>query len=192
MVLARSAEAASRIKTLALHGMSRDAWKRFSDSGYRHYLVEDCGYKYNMTDLQAGIGIHQLARIEASSKRREEIWHRYDSELACLPISTPVPVQDEARHARHLYTVLVDEQRTGCSRDTVLERMTEENIGVGVHYVSIPEHPYYRSTFGWRPEDYPNAFRIGRETMSLPVSSALTDEDVSDVIAAMSRVLGRG
>lgn len=191
MVLTRCEEDAARIKMLALHGMSKDAWKRFSDEGYKHYQVVECGFKYNMMDLQAAIGIHQLARVEQNWLRRQAIWNRYQQALADLPITLPAVPEPGTRHAYHLYSVLVDEGRTGISRDGFLDAMTAQNIGVGVHYLSIPEHPYYQQRFGWKPENYPNAMRIGRQTVSLPISAKLTDEDVEDVILAVKRVLTR-
>ena len=185
MILARRAEDAARLKTLALHGMSHDAWKRFSDSGYRHYQVVECGFKYNMMDLQAAIGLHQLARVEASWQRRRAIWARYQDAFADLPVTRPAEPDPRSRHAHHLYTLLIDETRCGRTRDGFLAHMTAQRIGVGVHYLSLPEHPYYQDRLGWRPEDTPNAMRIGRQTVSLPLSPALTDADVEDVIAAV-------
>lgn len=189
MVLARHEEDAARIMRLALHGLSRDAWKRFSDEGYRHYTVEEAGFKYNMMDLQAALGIHQLQRVEPNWQRRQQIWRRYDEAFASLPVRLPSPPAPDTRHALHLYTLLIDEERTGVARDAFLEAMTRQNIGVGVHYLSIPEHPYYRETFGWKPEETPHAARIGRQTVSIPLSAKLSDEDVDDVIAAVQRCL---
>lgn len=191
MVLARSEADAARIKVLALHGMSKDAWRRFGDEGYKHYQVVEAGFKYNMMDLQAAIGIHQLQRVETYWIRRREIWDRYNQAFADLPISLPVDPAPDTRHAYHLYTIQVDEARTGISRDSFLNAMTAHNIGIGVHYLSIPEHPYYQQRYGWKPEDYPNAMRIGRQTVSLPLSAKLTEEDVEDVIEAVRRVLQR-
>ena len=102
----------------------------------------------------------------------------------CLPSRT------RRRGAHHLYTILVDPARAGIERDAFLDAMTRQNIGVGVHYLSIPEHPYYQKVFGWRAMDYPNAMRIGRQTVSLPLSAKLTDEDADDVVAAVRHVLG--
>jgi dTDP-4-amino-4,6-dideoxygalactose transaminase len=189
MVVARNDRDAARIMTLALHGMSRDAWKRFSDGGYEHYHVLEAGFKYNMMDLQAAIGIHQLERVEPYWQRRLEIWRRYDQAFADLPIELPAPPAPDTRHALHLYTLLVDEARTGIARDDFLRAMTRQNVGVGVHYLSIPEHPYYREAFGWKPEDFPHAMRIGRQTVSIPLSARLSDDDVGDVIAAVRRCL---
>lgn len=190
MVLTRSEEDLARIKMLALHGMSKDAWKRFSDEGYKHYFVVETGFKYNMMDLQAALGIHQLRRVESNWKRREKIWQSYNEAFADLPLTLPAEPEPETRHAYHLYTILVDEARAEISRDAFLEGMTARNIGVGVHYLSIPEHPVYQEKFGWRPEDYPNAMRIGRQTVSLPLSAKLTDEEVSRVIVAVKSTVG--
>lgn len=189
MVLTKHAEDAARIKTLGLHGMSKDAWKRFSDEGYKHYQVVESGFKYNMMDLQAAIGIHQLARVEQNWQKRKGVWERYNGAFESMPITTPSAPEPKTRHAYHLYTILIDEEQTGITRDEFLNLMTKYNIGVGVHYMSIPEHPYYQRTYGWKPEDYPNAMKIGRQTVSLPLSAKLTDEDVRDVIEAVKEVL---
>ncbi len=189
MVLTKREEDIARIKILGLHGMSKDAWKRFSDAGYKHYQVVECGFKYNMMDLQAAIGIHQLERVEPYWKRRDEIWNRYNKAFSGLPLGLPADPELNTRHACHLYTILIDDKKTGISRDKFLDAMTARKIGVGVHYLSIPEHPYYQKTFGWKPEEYPNAMKIGRQTVSLPISAKLTDEDVADVINAVKSIV---
>lgn len=189
MVLTRNEEWASRIKTMALHGMTKDAWKRFSDEGYKHYYVSEPGFKYNMTDLQAALGLHQLARVEANWARRKQVWDYYQKALSDLPLTLPENPFAKERHAYHLFTVLVDEAAAGVSRDGFLDGITRENIGVGVHYLSIPEHPYYHETFGWHPEEYPEAMRIGRTTVSLPLAANLSERDLDDVVTAVRRVL---
>lgn len=189
MVIAKTAEDIARIKILGLHGMSKDAWKRFGDEGYKHYSIVECGFKYNMMDLQAALGLHQLGRVERYWQRRQEIWNAYNAAFRGLPIGLPADPEPNTRHALHLYTILVDEQRAGISRDRFLDRMTAQKIGVGVHYLSVPEHPVYQERFGWRPEDYPNAMRIGRQTVSLPLSAKLGDDDVADVVAAVRTCL---
>jgi dTDP-4-amino-4,6-dideoxygalactose transaminase len=189
MVLTRNEEQSARLKVLALHGMSKDAWKRFSDDGYKHYQVVELGFKYNMMDLQAAIGIHQLPRVERWLARRAEIWQAYERAFASLPVERPAPEEANTSHALHLYTLLVDESRAKISRDQFLSAMTAQGIGVGVHYLSVPEHPYYQREFGWKPEQFPHAMQIGRRTVSLPISAGLSDEDVADVITAVKRVL---
>ena len=190
MVVAAHEDAIRHVKVLGLHGMSADAWKRFSDEGYKHYQVVEAGFKYNMMDLQAAIGIHQLKRVEEYFVRRCEIWDRYQDAFAALPLGLPAPEEPGTRHARHLYTILVDPDACGVERDEFLVRITREGIGVGVHYLSIPEQPYYRERFGWTLDDTPHAVRIGRQTVSLPLSAKLTDADVADVIEAVKRTLG--
>jgi len=189
MVLTRNEEDLARIKMLALHGMSNDAWKRFSDEGYKHYFVVETGFKYNMMDLQAALGIHQLRRVESNWRRREEIWQQYNEAFAGLPVTLPAEPEPDTRHAYHLYTILIDEDRAGITRDGFLEAMTARSIGVGVHYLSVPEHPVYQEKFGWRPQDYPQAMRIGRQTVSLPLSAKLTDAEVARVIEAVRGTL---
>jgi dTDP-4-amino-4,6-dideoxygalactose transaminase len=190
MVLTENEKHANRIKRLALHGMDKDAWKRFGSEGYKHYQVVECGYKYNMMDLQAGIGLHQLSRIESYLKRREEIWNIYMDELAGLPIGLPAEPEDNTQHAFHLFTLQIEKDRCGKSRDEFINEMTANNIGVGVHYQSIPEHPYYQQTYGWRPEDYPNAYCIGKSTVSLPISAKLNNKDIRDVIKTVKLICG--
>jgi dTDP-4-amino-4,6-dideoxygalactose transaminase len=189
MAVTRDPELASRIKQLALHGLSHDAWSRFSDAGYRHHMATEVGFKYNMTDIQAALGIHQLAALEQKWQLRAKLWDYYVCELADLPVTLPTPSASGTRHAYHLFTVLVDNTECGIERDHFLEEMTEKKIGVGVHYLSLPEHPVYRRLYGWRPEDYPNAMRIGRTTVSLPLSSKVTMQDVDDVVEAVRSVL---
>jgi dTDP-4-amino-4,6-dideoxygalactose transaminase len=185
MVLTQRDEDIARIKVLGLHGMSKDAWRRFSDEGYKHYQVVECGFKYNMMDMQAAIGIHQLKRIDQYWQRRRDIWNQYNKAFTHLPIGLPAAPEMNTKHAYHLYTILIDERKTGIKRDAFLNAMTQKNIGVGVHYISIPEHPYYQKTFNWMPEDYPHAMSIGRQTVSLPLSAKLSDSDVEDVIQAV-------
>ena len=187
MVLAKRDEDIARVKVLGLHGMSKDAWKRYGDEGFKHYQVVECGFKYNMMDMQAALGIHQLQRVDAYWERRRKVWDYYMQELSDLPISLPAPIEPDTRHAYHLYTVLIDEAVTGVSRDQFLNRMIAEGVGTGVHYLSLPEHPYYQETLGWRPEDYPNAMRIGRQTVSLPISAKLSQSDCEDVVLATKR-----
>ena len=189
MILASSEHDTARLKSLALHGMSSDAWSRFSDDGYKHYQLVECGYKYNMTDMQASLGIHQLARVDRHHAWRAQLWVAYDEALADLPVALPAVPEPDTRHALHLYTLLIDEARCGLTRDSFLVEMAARNIGVGVHYLSLAEHPFYQRTFGWRPEEFPHATRIGRQTVSLPLSPRLTDADGQDVVAAVRDVL---
>ncbi|MCZ6836569.1 MAG: DegT/DnrJ/EryC1/StrS family aminotransferase [Planctomycetota bacterium] len=185
MVIARNEEQAARIKTLALHGLSRDAWKRFSDEGYKHYHVTEAGFKCNMMDLQAAIGLHQLARVEENWTKRESLWAFYQEALADLPITKPAQPDANTKHGLHLYTILIDERVAGISRDAFLDSMNRKRIGTGVHYLSIPEHPYYQDRFDWEPHEFPNANRIGSQTVSLPFSAKVTQAEATRVVDAV-------
>jgi dTDP-4-amino-4,6-dideoxygalactose transaminase len=190
MVLARSDADIERIKVLALHGMTKDAWHRFSDEGYKHYQVVEAGFKYNMMDLQAALGIHQLRRIEASWHRRREIWNHYQQALSDLPLVLPADPETDTRHAYHLYTIRVVRSEAGLSRDDFIASMTKAGIGVGVHYLSLASHPHYQERYGWRPGDYPEAEKVGETTVSLPLSSKLTDADIERIIETVESVVG--
>lgn len=191
MVIAKDRNKIDKVKLLALHGMDKDAWHRFSDTGYKHYQVVDYGFKYNMMDIQAAIGIHQLARVERNWKVRQSIWNHYQESLADLPIELPLAPDPDTRHAYHLYPILIDEDSAGLSRNQFLDEMTKLGIGVGVHYLSIPEHEYYQRRFGWNPNDYPVAQKIGKQTVSIPLSAKLTIEDAERVVSSVRKVLHR-
>ncbi|MBW7860043.1 MAG: DegT/DnrJ/EryC1/StrS family aminotransferase [Rhodocyclaceae bacterium] len=189
MILARSEPHIARAKVLALHGMSRDAWRRFSDSGFKHYQVVECGFKYNMMDLQAAVGLHQLARVEQCWSRRQSIWRQYQNAFSDLEIGRPCDPDPDVRHGHHLYTVRIDSARCGIDRDAFIDRLHGLGIGTGVHYLSLAEHPYYRQRYGWQPQQWPVARSIGRETASLPLSSKLSDDETHFVIEGVRRVV---
>lgn len=188
MVTSQDDELASWVKVAGLHGMSKDAWKRFGDSGYKHYFVHFPGFKYNMTDMQAAIGIHQLKRVEEGWIRRRTIWQRYMEAFADLPIILPAPQDPADRHALHLFTLIADIDRLKADRDALLTALQAENVGTGVHYTAVHLHPYYRETFGYARGDFPNAEFIADRTISIPLSTKLTDVDVDDVIRAVRKV----
>jgi len=189
MAITDDKEYANKIKILALHGMSKDAWKRFSDEGYKHYQVVCAGFKYNMMDIQAAIGINQLPRVDRYWKRRQEIWNHYNEAFRNLPVFTPASIEANTRHAYHMYTLLLDTDHLNITRDQFLDEMTERNIGVGVHYIALHLHPYYQKTFGYKRGNFPNAEWISDRTVSIPLSAKLTDEDVEDVIDAVRRII---
>lgn len=188
MVLTPHPEMEQRMKTLALHGMSADAWKRFGDSGYKHYEVVDTGFKYNMTDIQASLGLHQLRRVERNYRRRLDIWQQYDVALADLPCRRPAPPAPYTRHALHLYTLLLDLERLRVSRDHILEAFGKERIGVGVHYIALHRHAIY-GRYVKPGEALPNSEYISDRTLSLPLSPALSNADVDSVIRASGKIL---
>lgn len=189
MLITADAACAARTKTLALHGLSADAWARFSDEGFKHYDVTEPGFKYNMMDLQAALGIHQLRRVEDNLARREAIWARYDAAFRDLPAAIPAAVESGTRHARHLYTLLLDIDRLTVGRDEVAAALHRQRIGTGIHYRALHLHQYYREAFGYQRGEFPHAEYISDRTISLPMSPGLTDADVEDVIFAVTRTL---
>jgi len=189
MVTTNRPNFADKIKVYGLHGMSKDAWKRYSDEGYKHYQVVFPGFKYNMMDLQAAIGLHQLARVDENLKRRNEIWQTYNRAFADLPVGLPAPDEPDTVHARHLYTLMIDKERCGMTRDEFMQRLYKLNIGTGVHYVGVHLHAYYRERFDYCPEDFPNATWISKRTVSIPLSPKLSGADVEDVIEAVKNIL---
>jgi len=189
MVTSDDEKIASWVKIAGLHGMTKDAWRRFGDEGYKHYYVEFPGYKYNMMDMQAAIAIHQLNRLEEGLVRRREIWERYMQAFADLPVTLPCREDERDRHGLHLFTLLIDSERLSASRDKILESLQAENVGTGVHYMAVHLHPYYREKYGFARGDFPNSEYISDSTFSIPFSTKLTDHDVDDVIAAVRKVL---
>ncbi|MBM3462158.1 MAG: DegT/DnrJ/EryC1/StrS aminotransferase family protein [Armatimonadetes bacterium] len=173
-----------RARRLSLHGMSRDAWKRYSGSGSWFYEVVEAGFKYNMTDLEASLGIHQLARLEAWTGLREAYARRYDAAFADR-FTVPY-VDPRVRHARHLYPLLVEGDRDG-----FIEGLRERNIGTTVNFIPLHRHPFYRERLGLRPEAFPNAEWYYARTVSLPLYPKMTEADIDDVVAAVLEVSGR-
>jgi len=189
MLVARSRETAAKLRTLALHGLSADAWRRHRDEGFVHYQVEQPGFKYNLTDLAASIGLVQLARVEASWERRRVLWEFYQRELADLPLELPAPAPPGARHALHLFSCRVDAAGTERTRDEVVQALHELGIGTGVHYTALHLHPWYRKRYGFERGQFPAAESIGDRTFSIPFSTAVSDEDAGDVVEALRTIL---
>ena len=176
----------------SLHGMSRDAWARYTPSGRADYDVVMPGFKYNMMDIQAALGIHQLARIERQLSSREAIWHGYESGLAELPLTLPAPTEPGTRHARHLFTVLVDSEICGTSRDDLQLALKTRGIGTSVHFKALHLHPYYAERFELERGMFPEAEFISDRTLSLPLSPALTEPEIDRVIEAVTESLVSG
>ena len=189
MVTTNDPALAEKIRILGLHGLSADAWNRFSDNGYKHYDVVYPGFKYNLTDLAASLGLVQLPRLQAWLERREELWRRYDEAFVGLPLATPAPAAPNTIHARHLYTILID-KKARVGRDEFMAEMHKRHIGTGVHYRALHTHPYYRDRWAFRPEQFPNAYDIGERTVSLPLTPKLTDPEADRIIQAVREILG--
>lgn len=179
-----------RMSMLRLHGLSLDAWKRYSVKHFTLYEAVEPGFKYNLTDIASSLGIHQLARIEKNWKRRQQIWNLYTQAFRSESLLTlPAPIEKDARHAMHLFAILVNLEKLSVNRNEFVDRLIKENIGSGVHFSPVHLHPYYKNTYGYKKGDFPNAEFVGERILSLPLGANLTDEDVRDVIVAVKRVL---
>jgi len=195
MVTTDRADWAERIRTLALHGMSRDAWARYAGRGAAQYEVVAAGFKYNMMDLQAAIGLQQLARVDAMQAHRRRLWQRYDAGLAELPLTRPAPVsrhdvgEPVPTHAHHLYTVLVDHALCGWTRDDLAAALRERGIATSVHFKAVHLHRYYAERFGYRRGMFPNAEFVSDRTLSLPLSAGTDEADVDRVITVLRELV---
>ena len=190
MIVTDDEEVFEKASLLKFHGMDRESWKRFAKSGSPRYDVALPGFKYNMMDIQAALGLHQLPRLDGFLAERERLALRYDERLAGTPgLILPQRVAYPVRHAWHLYTPLVDVDRLTISRDRFMDELKKRNIGSGLHYTAAHEFSYYADRFGWRPEDYPEAHFVSERIVSLPLFPGLTDADQDDVVAAVLDVL---
>ncbi len=189
MLLTKKKAHLDRMSKLSLHGMSANAWNRHRKTNFHYYNVEEAGYKYSMGDIQAALGIHQIKKIEIHRKRRKEIWDIYNKELKNLPILIPAPVKKGDQHAYHLYTILLDSQVITIPRNIFIQKMYELNVGLSIHYLSIPTHSYYKKMFSWKPSDFPNSQKIGESTISLPLYPSLKNDEVYYIIDCIKKII---
>ncbi len=186
MIVTDNDEMAKRIKVMRLHGFNRDAWDRYnSPKAAWYYEIVAPGYKYNMPDIAAAMGIHQLAKCEEFAMRRNQMAMRYQQELADLAgISLPFIARAEDRHAWHLYIV----QMNPLWRDSFFDKMKEHGIGCSVHFIPLHMQPYWRDRYQLAPDAFPHALASFQRALSLPLYTKMTDEDQSRVIAAVKAV----
>ena len=186
MITTNNKDQINKMRILSLHGLSRNAYKRYSLNHFKNYQCLIPGFKYNMTDIQASLGLHQLARLEKNAQVRKKYWQMYSDAFAGIPeIKTPKPEEEGTRHARHLYAILLSLEKLKITRDNFIEKLIKKNIGSGVHFTPIHLHKYYRNTFGFKKGDFPNAEFVGERTISLPLGANLTVQDIKDVIQAV-------
>jgi dTDP-4-amino-4,6-dideoxygalactose transaminase len=182
---------AERVGIMSLHGISRDAWKRYSTEGYQHWDIIYPGYKYNMFDLQAAVALPQLAKIEAFWRRRVEVKRRLDLGLSDVAEIERLADEAKGRNAYHLYPIVIRMEDLTADRDTIMNAIHAENIGVGVHFRAVHLHPYYVERFRFRCGMFPNAEYYSDRTISLPLYPKMTDADADDVITAVRKVIAR-
>jgi dTDP-4-amino-4,6-dideoxygalactose transaminase len=191
-VVTRDPAVAKIVSTLRFHGIDREAWTRHAKGGSPHYAVVAPGFKYNMMDIQAALGIHQLPRLDGFNLRRRVLAERYQQQLQDWPEWTlPGKSTYPHRHAWNLYTPLINPVAAGMDRDTFMQRMTDCGIGTGLHYQAIHLHPYYAEHFGFHRGDYPAAEAASDRIVSLPLFPDMTDADQDRVISAMAGLFRR-
>jgi dTDP-4-amino-4,6-dideoxygalactose transaminase len=191
MITTEDDDLADRMRLFSLHGISKDAWKRYTSEGSWYYEVVFAGYKYNMTDIQAALGLHQLARLEEFLDARQRIVALYDDAFGQMPeIQTPM-TRNDVRHAWHLYVIQLELDRLTIDRAGFIEALRAENIGTSVHFIPVHLHPFYGERFGFRRGDYPHAEHAYDRILSLPLYPKMTKADARDVIVAVKRIVDR-
>ncbi|HHT9117298.1 MAG TPA: DegT/DnrJ/EryC1/StrS family aminotransferase [Candidatus Hypogeohydataceae bacterium YC38] len=189
MVTCQDSALAEKIRIMSLHGISKDAWKRYSANGSWFYEVTYAGFKYNMTDIQASLGIHQLDRLEDFITARQCLASLYDEAFSGREELTLPVARKGIRHAKHLYTVLLNLGKLSVDRAEFIQKLQEENIGTSVHFIPLHLHPYYRQRYGYRKGDFPVAEDVYERIVSLPLYPMLTEEDVEYVIRAVFKII---
>jgi dTDP-4-amino-4,6-dideoxygalactose transaminase len=189
MLVTSDPEALEEARVLALHGISRDAWKRYSAAGHWYYEVLANGHKYNLSDIHSSLGLHQLRKLDAFYETRRRYAARYEAGFRDLDaIITPCEVT-ETQHAWHLYMVRLRPGVLRIDRNALIEELRARNIGTSVHFIPLHLHPYYQHAWGYRPGDFPSAEAAYEQTVSLPLYPGMTEGDADDVIQALSDVV---
>jgi dTDP-4-amino-4,6-dideoxygalactose transaminase len=181
-------EWAERMRIMSLHGISKDAWKRYTSEGSWYYEILYPGYKYNLTDIAAAIGIEQLKKCNRFWEVRQRYAALYNQGFQDVPAITSPHVAQDVQHAWHLYIIQLDLEQLQIGRSEFVELLKKMNIGTSVHFIPLHLHPYYRDTFGYRPEDFPNASAVFERIISLPIYPKMTEADVQDVIDAVREI----
>jgi len=189
MATTENSEWAKRMRMMSLHGISHDAWKRYTKEGSWYYEILNPGFKYNLTDIAAAIGIEQLKKCDGYCESRKRIALIYDSCFADLPeIQTPV-CRSNVEHAWHLYVIQLNLERLRLTRNEFVEALRDEGIGTSVHFIPLHLHPYYRDKFGYKPSDFPNASSAFERIVSLPIYPTMTETNIEVVISAVKKIV---
>lgn len=189
MITTNNSEWAKKLKTMRLHGISANAWNRYSSEGSWFYDVLYAGYKYNMNDVLAAIGIQQLKKFERMQKRRNEIAKRYNEGFKDTPELILPAARTYVEHAWHLYPVRLKDGTLKISRNEFISELKKENIGTSVHFIPVHMHQYYKKTFGFKEGELPVAENAYRQIISLPIFPSMTDSDINDVLSAVKKII---
>ncbi len=182
-------EIADRSRIMSLHGISRDAWKRYSEDGSWYYEIIAPGYKYNLTDIASAIGLVQLEKADRMTARRAEIAAAYGAAFCGIPELEIAHTRVDSSHSWHLYVLRLNLKSLKIGRGEFVSELKRRNIGSSVHFIPLHLHPYYRKLYDFQPEDFPIAYREYKRALSLPIYSKMSDEDVADVIAAVREIV---
>jgi perosamine synthetase len=180
---------AERMRIMSLHGISKDAWKRYTAEGSWYYEILSPGYKYNLTDIAAALGIVQLGKHERFWQERQRLAGLYAEAFRTVPEVQPLGCIPDVQHAWHLYVVRLALERLTIDRRQFIEELKARRIGASVHFIPLHLHPYYRDTYGYRPQDYPNASAAYERILSLPIFPGMNDRDVGDVVDAVREIV---
>ena len=188
MITTDNPELASRMRVMRLHGISKDAWKRYSAEGSWYYEVEEAGFKYNMTDVQAALGLAQLAKCDANWQARQRIAQRYTQEFSTIEELEPPRLLENRESAWHLYVLRLRLEKLGINRDRFIEELKKRGIGASVHFIPLHLHPYYQRRFGYKEGDFPQAEQEYRRCLSLPIFPTMRSKDVERVISVVGEI----
>ena len=202
MITTEDDSLAERMRIMSLHGISKDAWKRYTAEGSWYYEVIAPGFKYNLTDIAAALGLAQLKRTDFFRKKRKDIAEEYDRAFAEIDeIELPGGDRDDFPndpsqrmrnlHSWHLYAIKLKLGRLAIDRDAFIQALKEKGIGTSVHFIPLHIHPYYRKTYGFKPDDFPVAYDVYKRIVSLPIYPGMRDGDVSRVIDAVRDVINK-
>jgi len=191
MITTNDDQLAERMRPLVLHGMNKDAWKRYTEFGSWYYEIFEPGYKYNMMDIQAALGIHQLDRLDAFNGRRQEIAGRYQQAFAEMPELCLPRLLPDRKHVFYHYPLQIAGNRLSIDRAQFIQELSAAKIGASVHFIPVHRHPFYRKEYNYQPSDFPVAERIYAGLLSIPLYPKMSDQDVADVINAVQDIVMR-
>jgi perosamine synthetase len=189
MVVTRDEDLAARMRSMSLHGLSGDAWERYSSRGAWDYRIAAPGFKYNLTDVAAAVGLHQLARAEEMRRERQSIAERYIEKLGYIEEIELPPRSSDRIHAWHLFRIMLHLDRLKVTRDEFVDQLCQRGVGFSVHWRPLHMHPYYQEVLGWRPEHCPVATRVWERLVSLPIFCGLTPDEMDHVITSIEELV---
>ena len=185
MVTLNDERKAKRLRRLRLHGMSKDGWKRYAKEGSWYYEVHEAGYKYNLSDINAALGIVQMDKLESLNRRRARLVEHYQKKLARISGIKPLTLRPKMKSSWHIFPVYVEAKIFGIDRNRLVKELWERNIGTSVHFIPLHLQPFYQKTYGYKKGDFPVAEKVFSGVVSLPLFPRMTLKDVDDVIAAI-------